>query len=130
MLVAWCGLWVGAVTTLTVILPFGRYLLVAGLAWLLFGALGAGAFWISSRTGRTDLAGAFGSAWTLIAFVLDVIPQVANSPFGRLNPWHYYFPQEVVATGRVDPLGIAVLIGWVVLGTLGALVSFGRRDLV
>ncbi len=130
VLVAWCGLWVGAVTTLDVVLPFGRYLLVAGTAWLLFGALGAGALWISSRTGRTDLAGGFGSAWTLIAFILDVIPQVANSPFGLLNPWHYYFPQAVVATGRVDLLGVAVLIGWVVLGGGGAIVSFGRRDLV
>lgn len=130
VLAAWLGLVLGAITTLDVALPFGRYLLVAGQAWLLLGALGAGALWISSLTGRTDLAGGVGSAWTLIAFVLDVIPQVANSPIGWLNPWHSYFPQELVATGHLDPLGVAVLLAWIVLGTLGAMVTFGRRDLL
>lgn len=130
VLAAWLGLVLGTITTLDGALPFGRYLLVAGLAWLLFGALGAGALWISSLTGRTDLAGGVGSAWTLIAFVLDVMPQVANSPIGWINPWHYYFPQAVVATGQVEPLGILVMVGWILIGTVGAAICFGRRDLL
>ncbi|MCB0186595.1 MAG: ABC transporter permease subunit, partial [Caldilineaceae bacterium] len=130
VLAAWLGLWIGAVTTLGGDLPFGRYALVALVAWLLFCALGAGALLISSCTGRTDIAGGLGSAWTLVAFVLDVIPQVANSPIGVLNPWHHYFPQEVVTTGQVDPTSVAVLLGWVLFGTVAAAVNFGRRDLI
>lgn len=128
--VAWLGLWVGAVTTLDVDLPFGHYALVAMEAWLLFCALGAGALFISSLTSRTDISGGVGSAWTLVAFVLDVIPQVANSPVGVLNPWHHYFPQAIVATGALDPVGIAILVGWTVLGPVAAVMVFGRRDLV
>lgn len=127
---AWLGLWVGAITTLGSDLPFGRYALVALVAWLLFCALGAGALVISSCTGRTDISGGLGSAWTLVAFVLDVIPQVANSPIGVFNPWHYYFPQAIVATGLLDPIAIIVLVGWIVLGTVAAVMVFGRRDLV
>lgn len=130
VLVAWLGLWLGAVTTLDAVLPFGRYALVALMAWLLFCALGAGALCISSLTSRMDIAGGVGSAWTLAAFVLDVIPQVANLPLGLLNPWHSYFPQEVVATGQVDPAGVALLLGWLLLGTTAAVVNFGRRDLI
>lgn len=130
VLAAWLGLWIGAVTTLGGDLPFGRYALVALVAWLLLCALGAGALLISSCTGRTGIAGGLGSAWTLVAFMLDVIPQVANSPIGVLNPWHHYFPQEIVAMGQLDALGSTVLVGWIVLGTVLAVVVFGRRDLV
>lgn len=130
VLAAWLGLYLGAVTTLDMPLPFGRFLLVAAVAWLLFCALGAGALFISSLASRTDIVSGVGSAWTLIAFVLDVIPQVANSPLGLLNPWHFYFPQAVVATGTLPLAGIVVLISWIILGTVGAILHFGRRDLV
>ena len=126
----WLGLALGVAFTLDVALPLGRYLLVAGMAWLLFGALGSGALVISALCSRGGTAAGWGSAWTLIAFALDVIPAVANSPLGMLNPWHTYYPQEIVATGRVDPLGIAVLLGWVVGGLTTAAWAFGRRDLI
>ena len=128
-LAAWVGLWLGAISTLTEPLPFLRYGLVALMAWLLFAALGAGALVISSLASRTAVSSGAGSAWTLLAFVLDVIPAVANSRLAWLNPWHHYFPQAIVATGRVDVMGVAVLVGWVMIGTGVAVWIFGKRDL-
>lgn len=127
-LAGWIGLAVG-VQTLPYALPLGNYLLAALMAWLLFGALGGGALLIASGFSRTSPAGGLAIAWTLISFVLDVIPAVANSPMGWLNPWHHYFPQAIVATGRLDPLGVGVMIGWLVGGVVGAIRVFGRRDL-
>ena len=66
---------------------------------------------------------------TILAFVLDVIPLVAASPLAWINPWHHYFPQEIVATGRVDPSGLLVLLVWLVGGSVAAVVIFGHRDL-
>lgn len=126
---AWVGLWLGAAMTFSDPLPFVRYALVALMAWLLFAALGAGALIISSLTSRASTSGGLGSAWTLLAFVLDVIPAVANSPVAWLNPWHHYFPQAIVATGQVEWAAIGLLVGWVVVGTAVAVVCFGRRDL-
>jgi len=109
--------------------PLARYLLVAPLAWGLFAALGAGALVISSVTSRTALAGGLASAWTLAAFVLDVIPAVAESPLAWLNPWHYYFPQEVAAAGQMDWLALAALLAWTAVATAVAAFLFSRRDL-
>lgn len=127
-LAGWIGLAVG-VQTLPYALPLSNYLLAALMAWLLFGALGGGALLIASGLSRTSPAGGLAIAWTLISFVLDVIPAVANSPIGWLNPWHHYFPQEIVAGGRLDPVGAGVMIGWLVGGVAGAIWVFGRRDL-
>jgi ABC-2 type transport system permease protein len=98
-LAGWLGQAAGISLMLAEPLPLDRFLLVAVEAWLLFAALGGGALFISSLTSRTAIAAAVGSAWTLISFVLDVIPAFANSPLGWLNPWHHYFPQEVIASG-------------------------------
>jgi len=128
-LMAWLGLVLGIVTTLREPLPLAHFLLVAGMAWLLFCALGAGALCISSAARGRGFSSGWGSAWTLLAFVLDVLPFIANSPLGWLNPWHHYFPQEIVAPGRVSGSGVLVLLGWILLGTLVAVHIFGRRDL-
>ncbi len=127
-LAAWLGLVLG-VQTLPVALPLAHYLLAAGVAWLLFAALGSGAFLIASCFSRTALSNALGAAWTILAFVLDVIPFFANSPLGWINPWRHYFPQEIVATGQVDPFGLIVLFAWLVGGAGAAVVIFDRRDL-
>lgn len=110
-------------------LPLDRFWLVALMAGPLFGAMGSGALVISSLLSRGGLAGGLGTAWTLISFVLDVIPAVNESAVAGLNPWHQYFPQEVVTTGRIDPLGLGVLLGWCMAGVVAAIVVFGRRDL-
>ena len=67
-------------------LPLGNYLLAAGMAWLLFAALGGGAFFIASCFSRASLSDAFGAAWTIVAFVLDVIPVVAYVTAGVAQP--------------------------------------------
>ena len=125
---AWVGLAIG-VQALPYNLPLTNYLLAALVAWLIFAALGGGAFFIAAWFSRTGPSAGLGTAWTLIAFVLDVIPFIAASPVGWLNPWHYYFPQAVVAAGQLDPLGVGVLLAWAAGGIVGAIVVFGRRDL-
>jgi ABC-2 type transport system permease protein len=127
-LAGWLGLVFG-VGALPYALPLGNYLLAALMAWLVFAAMGGGALIISAWCSRSALSAGLGTAWTLIAFVLDVIPQVALSPVGWLNPWHHYFPQEIVATGRLDPLGTLVLLAWAAAGTAAAAWVFSRRDL-
>ncbi|MCB0151587.1 MAG: hypothetical protein KDE01_28535, partial [Caldilineaceae bacterium] len=90
------------------------------MASLLFAALGGGAFFIASCFSRAALSDAFGAAWTIVAFVLDVIPAVAASPLAWINPWHHYFPQAIVATGAIDPFGVAILLAWLCGGVAAA----------
>ncbi len=128
----WVGLAAGVQAlphALAAALPLANYLLAALMAWLIFAALGGGAFLIAACFSRTALSAGLGTAWTLVAFVLDVIPLVAASPPGWLNPWHHYFPQAVVAAGQIDPFGVAVLLAWTAGGIAAAVWVFGRRDL-
>lgn len=125
----WAGLAFGVTVAFGEPQVLARYLPVVPLAWGLFAALGAGAMVISSVTSRTSLAGGLAAAWTLVAFVLDVIPPLAQSPLAWLNPWHYYFPQEVVATGQMDWPALAILALWTLLATGAAAFLFDRRDL-
>jgi ABC-2 type transport system permease protein len=127
-LAAWGGLVIGAMA-LPYELPLANYLLAAAMAWLLFAALGGGAFLIASFFSRTSTSSALAIAWTLSSFVLDVIPQVASSLIGLINPWHYYFPQEIVAAGSIDWAGVLVLLAWLFSGVGAAGWVFARRDL-
>lgn len=129
VLLSWLGMVLGIAIAGLGPLPLDGFFLVALMAWPLFGALGAGALIISSVLSRGGLAGGLGTAWTLIAFVLDVIPAVANSPIAWLNPWHHYFPQEIIATGRLPVGGVLILLAWCVVGTAVAVILFNRRDL-
>jgi ABC-2 type transport system permease protein len=126
----WLGMTLAVLTTpLPEAVPLSRYAAVAGIAWALFAALGAGALIVSSWGNRTGRVVGIGTAWTLISFVLDVLPAVAESPLAWLNPWHHYDPQALVATGNVNWIGCAVLIGWIVVGTTLAAAIFAKRDI-
>lgn len=133
-LVGWLGLVIGVQMlpepSMAAELPFGRYGLVALVAWLLFGALGAGALAISSLCSRKSMAGGVGSIWAIGAFLLDVIPFVAESSLGWLNPWHHYFPQEIVASVTIELGSLLLLAGWIIVGVIVAGIIFERRDLV
>lgn len=129
-LLGWLGLALGVWTTaLPEPVPLARYLLIALVAALLFAALGAGALVISSRDNRTGRVVGLSSAWTLIAFLLDVIPAIAESPLAALNPWHHYDPQAILATGLASTGAWLVLGGWIVVATTVAALIFARRDL-
>jgi ABC-type transport system involved in multi-copper enzyme maturation permease subunit len=127
-LAGWLGLAVG-VQALPYTLPLADYALAAIMAWLVFAALGGGAFLISACFTRTAPAAGLGTAWTLISFVLDVIPFVAASAVAWINPWHHYFPQALLAAGHIDPTGATVLLAWTAGGIAAATWVFGRRDL-
>jgi ABC-type transport system involved in multi-copper enzyme maturation permease subunit len=129
VLISWFGMVAGTAFAGLGPLPIDRFFLVALVAWLLFGSLGAGALVISSLLSRAGLAGGLGTAWTLIAFVLDVIPAIAGSALAWLNPWHHYFPQEIIATGRLPVVGMVILLAWFAAGTAMAMTLFKRRDL-
>jgi len=126
---SWLGLAAAAASALDQPLPLGRFLLVALLAWPLFGALGAGALVISALGRRSGAVAGIASAWTLVSFVLDVLPAVADSPLGLLNPWRFYDPPTLVAGGGVPWLGLLVQGAWIVGGTAVAIAIFARRDL-
>lgn len=128
-LVSWLGMVAGVLISGLGPLPLDGYLLAALVAWPLFGALGAGALVISAVMSRGGAAGGLGTAWTLIAFVLDVIPGVATSAVAWLNPWHHYFPQEIATSGQLPWPGLLALVAWCVLGTAAAVALFERRDL-
>ena len=106
-----------------------RYLPVALMAWPLFVALGGVGLVTSSVSSRAGFAAGIGAVWTLVAFVVDVIPATAQSPLAWLNPWHYYFPQEIVANQEIDTVGLVVLLLWIVIPTAVAALLFTRRDL-
>lgn len=139
-LAGWLGLVIGvrslsvgqamsAGQSLAYALPLSGYLLAALAAWLVFAALGGGAFLIAGVCSRAGISAGLGTAWTLITFVLDVVPPVAGSPLAWLNPWHHYDPQQIVATGQIDPVGMLVLLAWIIGGIAAAISVFGRRDL-
>lgn len=133
-LVGCFGLVLGTVflpsTAVTQALPVARYVLIALMSWLLFASLGSQALVVSACASRKSSAGGIGSIWLIGTFLLDVVPFVAQSAFAWLNPWHHYFPQEVVSSGRVEAASVAVLLGWALLGTAIAGAIFARRDLI
>lgn len=126
---AWLGMALGIALAGLDGLPLGRYALVAAAAWALLAALGGGSLLISSLAGRASLAGGLATAWTLLSFVLDVVPAIYESPVALLNPWHHYFPQEIAATGTLPLPGVVVQLAWAVGGVAAAVFFFNRRDL-
>jgi len=128
-LAGWGGLAAGA-QVLDTQLPLHNYLLAAFMAWMLFSALGSGALVVSSATSRERVSVGIGAAWTLVALFLDVIPKVSSSPIGVLNPWHHYFPQEIVASGTLAPASVVVLAIWSVFGLTASILLLRDRDLV
>ena len=130
-LLGWLGLVIGArMLPESGEIPIERYGLVALLAWLLFGSIASGALIVSSLSSRKSLAGGVGSIWAIGSFLLDLVPFLALSPIGWLNPWHHYFPQEIVSTGALQAQSALLLLGWIIGGVAVAGIIFERRDLV
>lgn len=111
-------------------LPLGRYAVLAATAWCLFMALSAVALVVSSAASRTGIAVAVGTIWTLVTYVLDILPLTVDSPFAWLNPWHHYFPPGTIAADSTQWAGVMILLCWIVAGTSAAMAFFGRRDLI
>jgi ABC-type transport system involved in multi-copper enzyme maturation permease subunit len=129
LLLSWMGLTVGVWLAGLEPLPIAPYAMLVLTAWCLFMALSALALIISSVASRTGIAIAIGTVWTLVTYVLDVIPQTAQSPLAWLNPWHHYFPPFIIAGESAGPMGLLILLGWTVAATLVAMALFAKRDL-
>jgi len=130
LLLSWLGLIIGVQLAGFESLPYGRYGLLVATAWCLFMGLTAVALVVSSVASRAGIAIALGTVWTLATYVLDVLPQTVNSPLGWLNPWHHYYPPEIVGSDSIGWLGLVVSLGWLTAAVLTAMALFGRRDLV
>lgn len=130
LLMSWLGLVIGVELAGLEPLPVDRYAVLVLTAWCLFMALSAVALIVSSSASRTSVAVAIGTIWTLVTYVLDVVPVTAESPLARLNPWHHYFPPTIIAGDSMGWSGLVILLAWTIAGTLTAMTLFGRRDLV
>jgi len=128
LLLSWLGLLIGAQFAGEAELPVSGYLLLLITAWCLFMAIAVVALIASSLASRAGIAAAIGTIWALASYVLDILPPVAASAPGWLNPWHHYYPPAIVA-GQADWPGLLLLLGWVVAGTIVAALCFERRDL-
>jgi len=130
LLLSWLALVIGVQLAGFEPLPTGPYALLVLTAWCLFMALTAVALVVSSMASRAGIAIALGTVWTLATYVLDVLPQTVNSPLAWLNPWHHYFPPEIVGGDSFGWLGLAVSLGWLAAAVGLATRLFARRDLV
>ena len=99
------------------------------MAWLIFAALGGGAFLIAACFSRTALSAGLGHGVDARRLCARRDPWSLPRRLAWLNPWHHYFPQAVVAAGQIDPVGVAVLLAWTAGGIAAAVWVFGRRDL-
>jgi hypothetical protein len=127
---SWSGLLIGIQVSGLETLPWDRYLLLVVTAWCLFMALSAVALVVSSIVSRVGIATAIGTIRTLLTYVLDVIPLGVDSPLAWLNPWHHYFPPDIIAGGSPGWTGVMILLGWTGAATFVAAALYGRRDLV
>ena len=130
LVMSWLGMVVGVQLAELGPLPLDRYAVLMVTAWCLFMAVSAVALIVSSVASRAGVAAAIGTVWTLVTYVLDVIPRVVDSPLAWLNPWHHYFPPGTIATAATGWTSLIILLGWTVAATLTAMALYGRRDLV
>ena len=130
LLLSWFGLVVGVRLAGLEPLPVDRFAVLVVTAWCLFMALSAVALIVSSVASRTGIAVAIGTIWTLVTYVLDVIPVTAESSLAWLNPWHHYFPPSIIAGDSVGWSSLLILLAWTVGATWTAMALFTRRDLV
>ncbi len=130
LLMSWLGMIVGIYLVELEPLPLARYAVLVATAWCLFMALSAIALIVSSTASRAGVAAAIGTIWTLVTYVLDVIPLVVASPLAWINPWHHYFPPGIIAADSMGWTGLIILLGWTGGATLTAMALYGRRDLV
>lgn len=130
LLMSWLGLIVGVQLAGLEPLPVDRYAVLVVTAWCLFMALSAVALIVSSIASRTGIAVALGTIWTLVTYVLDVIPVTAQSPLAWLNPWHHYFPPAIVGGDSMGWAALLTLLAWTVAATCTSMALFARRDLV
>jgi len=130
LLSSWLGLIVGIQVAGLDPLPWGRYGVLVVTAWCLFMALAAVALVVSSVASRVGIATALGTIWTLATYVLDVLPIGAKSPLAWLNPWHHYFPPDIIGGQSMGWAGLSILLGWTGVAVLASTALYGRRDLI
>jgi ABC-2 type transport system permease protein len=106
--------------------------LAAGMWALMFCWGGVGlAFGAAAR--RRGVAGAGAGFLAVTFFLLDVIARVwepaRRAGAGRLSPFHYFNPIDIVSGRNVPLADVAVLVAIGAVGIAAAYVVYARRDL-
>lgn len=107
--------------------------LIACTVLLTLGALAFGAVGIAVAGLRLS-TGAGAAAVAIMLAVMFVLNLAASAnaelePLARLSFFHYWQPIPILFSGSLDAGAAALFGGVAVLGALGAVIGFGRRDL-
>ena len=94
-----------------------------------------GALWMALAFGagakRRGVAGAGAGLTALVLFLLDIVARVwqPGRPLGRLSPFHYFNPIELVSGRPVTWSHLAVLAAVGAGGMAVAYIVYSKRDL-
>lgn len=107
------------------------YLLAALWCFLLYGAFGTLTLWVSAASSRASTPAIAGTALVVSSFVLEFLGEAYEplKPY-RVLSLHHYFRYQSLMNGAPPRWEDAAVLGAVlVVGLVGALWSFRRRDL-
>jgi ABC-2 type transport system permease protein len=112
--------------------PGPRLLLsLAASLWMLMFCFGGVALAFGAGARRRGVAGAGAGLLALALFLLDVVARVRQSArgLGRLSPFHYFNPMDLVAGRPLEASHLAVLGAIGLCGIAAAYIVYARRDL-
>lgn len=104
--------------------------LAAGL-WMLMLCWGGVALAFGAASRRRGAAGAAVGLVAVIAYLADVVSRVWEPAreVGRVSPFHYFNPLDIISGRPIEPLQAGVLLGVACAGAAAAYVLYARRDL-
>ena len=129
--VALLGSWTGALAFDLSGLSFRALLLVQLNALFLILAIGGCSFLISATSSEAGKAISLSAGLAVVFFFLDFLSSLwsAVESLGPISVFHYYDPVSIADRGYVPALHLGVLGAVAVLGFVGAVVAFNRRDI-
>lgn len=126
----WTGLALFAGTKTAWPAPHVLLSLAAGM-WVLMLCWGGVALGFGAAGRRRGAAGAGAGLLAVALFLLDIVSRMRPSAraLGRLSPFHYFNPIDVVSGRPLNPSHLAVLGGIGLCGVAAAYIVYSRRDL-
>lgn len=107
------------------------YLWTALWSFLLYGAVGTLTLWVSAASSRASTPAFVGAGLVVGSFMLEFLGEAYEplKPYRVLSLYHYFRYQSLMSGEAPYWPDAAVLGGLLVLGLVGALWTFRRRDL-
>jgi ABC-2 type transport system permease protein len=113
--------------------PAAMFASLAAGMWALMFCWGGVALAFGAAARRRGVAGAGAGFLAVFFYLLDVIARVwepaRRADAGRLSPFHYFNPIDVVSGGALPLADFALLVGVGAAGIAVAYVVYSRRDL-